>query len=116
MIDRNKAIEELNSKITFIPRKFADSNMTIKEILEAQERDPDFLSTEGEIVTLLRDNPMKEFQQALNELYLKKKNWHEAFIECKSNNAPYLDAELKALKEVMKIVDDLRQECKDGNK
>ncbi len=67
MIDRRKAIEELNGKICFISQTYADSNRSVKDILENTECD--FMATEGEIATLLEYNPLAQIKDKLQDLY-----------------------------------------------
>lgn len=67
MIDRKKAIEELNSKICFISQKYADSDRSVKDILENAEED--FMATEGEIAILLEYNPLAQIRDELSDLY-----------------------------------------------
>lgn len=65
MIDKQQAIHELNTAIAFIPRNLIDSDMTIKQILEYQEQNAIFLSTEGEIATLLEDDNLNDLRMNL---------------------------------------------------
>lgn len=66
MIDRKTAIEELNSKICFIPEKYIDSDMSVKDILEKD--DWDFMSTEGEIAALLNLCSMTDMHREMNNI------------------------------------------------
>ena len=67
MIDRKKAIEELNSKICFISQTYTDSDRSVKDILANTECD--FMATEGEIATLLEYNPLAQIKDKLQDLY-----------------------------------------------
>lgn len=67
MIDRKKAIEELNNKICFISQQYADSDRSVKDILNNAKCD--FMATEGEIATLLEYDPLVQIKDKLQSLY-----------------------------------------------
>ena len=56
MIERTQAINELNTKITFISSDYLNKHPKTANKLEEQHAFDDFMATPGEIVTLLKEH------------------------------------------------------------
>ena len=76
IIDIKDAIKELNTDISFISREFLNKNPETTEKLENQNAFNTYMSTEGEIATLLENiiNLKKDLEKLLKE---KKQNLEE---------------------------------------
>jgi len=55
MIERKNAIEDLNKNISFISREFLNKNPEIRDQLEEKGAFENYMCTEGEAVTLLKE-------------------------------------------------------------
>lgn len=110
MIDRKKAIEELNTKICFIPQKYADSDMSVKDVLAKSEEDCEFLSTEGEVATLLAYNPLSQLEDKIQSIFDRLGNYAKLDRNALGSNAenPMLAAEIEILTEVQHIITELK--------